>query len=77
MKAALAEAKKGHDTSQYEAAVSALYDVIPDDPDATLDPDFVEKMQKQVKVETNKMETELKLYKNNLIKESIRVRDPF
>lgn len=34
---------------------------------------WVDKMTKQVKSETDRLEAELKGYKNNLIKESIRV----
>ena len=34
-------------------------------------------MGKQSKAETDRLELELKGYKNNLIKESIRVRFPF
>ena len=36
---------------------------------------WVDKMTRQVKVETDRLEAELKGYKNNLIKESIRVSD--
>jgi COP9 signalosome complex subunit 1 len=47
--------------------------VAPDDPDARLDMNWMETTAKQVKAETDRLEFELKGYKNNLIKESIRV----
>lgn len=53
--------------------MSALREIVPNDPDATMDNAWVNKVKKQVKSETDKMELELKGYKNNLIKESIRV----
>lgn len=73
LKAAIAEAKLGRDVGKYEEAVSTLREIVPGDPDATLDVKWVDKMTKQVKAETNRLELELKGYKNNLIKESIRV----
>lgn len=73
LKAAVVEAKQGSDVGRYEFAVSTLFEAAPKDPDAVPDPDWVEKTQKRVKVETDRMELELKGYKNNLIKESIRV----
>ena len=73
MKAAIGEAKLGKDIQNYERAVSALQQVAPGDSGATLDHAWVDKVKKQVKAETDKMELELKGYKNNLIKESIRV----
>ena len=74
LKAAVAEAKQGTDVQRYENAVSYLRELAPNDPDATPDLDWIERMKKQVKSATDKMELELKGYKNNLIKESIRVR---
>lgn len=41
---------------------------------ASLDTDWMERAAKQVAAETERLEIELKGYKNNLIKESIRVR---
>ena len=73
LKAAVAEAKQGTDVQRYETAVSYLRELAPDDPDATPDLDWIDRMKKQVKSATDKMEVELKGYKNNLIKESIRV----
>lgn len=73
LKAAIAEAKQGNDVQRYENAVSYLRDISPNDSDSTPDLDWVDRMKKQVKGATDKMELELKGYKNNLIKESIRV----
>lgn len=74
LKAAVAEAKKGQDVGRYEIAVAALAEILPHDDDAIRDDDWAETTKKRAKTETDKMELELKGYKNNLIKESIRVR---
>ncbi|GKZ24823.1 hypothetical protein AbraCBS73388_011827 [Aspergillus brasiliensis] len=73
LKAAVAEAKGGRDVSRYENAVRALAEVAPSDPEATLDTNWVDHMKKSVKAETDRLEHELRGYKNNLIKESIRM----
>lgn len=73
LKAAVGEAKRGKDVYRYQIAVKALRDVAPEEPDAVSDHEWEEKTTAQVQAETNKLETELKGYKNNLIKESIRV----
>ena len=58
----------------YKAASSALYQIVPDDPDATQDSAWIAKTTAEVSKETSRLELELKGYRNNLIKESIRVR---
>ncbi|PWY71041.1 COP9 signalosome subunit 1 [Aspergillus sclerotioniger CBS 115572] len=73
LKAAVAEAKGGRDVPRYERAVRALADAAPNDPEATLDTNWVDRMNKSVKAETDRLEHELRGYKNNLIKESIRM----
>ncbi|KAI9838572.1 MAG: hypothetical protein M1819_004884 [Sarea resinae] len=73
LKAAVAEAKHGEDVSRYQLAVDSLRQTAPEDPDATIDMDWVDFTKKRVKAETEKLEFELKGYKNNLIKESIRM----
>lgn len=75
LSAAIAEAKQGKDVGRYEHAVETLRQIVPDDPDAMPDLGWIDRTTKQVKVETDRLEQELKGYKNNLIKESIRVRD--
>lgn len=73
LKGAIAEAKRGKDISRYEVAVATFREIAPNDPDATMDLAWLDRMNKQVKAETDRLELELKGYKNNLIKESIRV----
>lgn len=73
LKAAIAEAKLGKDAGRYDVAVSILQESAPGDPDAIPDLGWIERTTKQVKAETDRLELELKGYKNNLIKESIRV----
>lgn len=73
LKGAVTEAKRGKDIGRYEVAVATLREIASNDPDATLDLEWIDRMNKQVKAETDRLELELKGYKNNLIKESIRV----
>lgn len=70
---AVAEAKQGRDVGRYDAATAAMRDIMPYDPHATPDTVWKENVNKLVKAESDRLETELKGYKNNLIKESIRV----
>lgn len=70
---AVAEAKQGRDVSRYDTILSAIQDINPSDPLATSDLSWRDNVTKQVKAESDRLETELKGYKNNLIKESIRV----
>ena len=55
-------------------AVTHLETIGPDEPEAVRDKAWMERMEKQNMVETHRLEAQLKGYKNNLIKESIRVR---
>lgn len=73
LKAAIAEAKSSKDVLRYERAVAALAEVAPKEGEAIPDTEWVDRMKKIVKAETDRLEHELKGYKNNLIKESIRV----
>ena len=70
---AVMEAKNGRDVRCYEKAVEALAHVAPKESEAILDTSWVNRTLKTVKAETERLEHELKGYKNNLIKESIRV----
>lgn len=74
LKAAIAEARSSKDVSRYERAVRALAEVAPNDPDASLDAAWVQETNRYVQTQTERLEHELRGYKNNLIKESIRVR---
>jgi hypothetical protein len=67
------EAKKGRNVAHYNAAQVAYNHVAPDEPEAQHDDQWVTNMEKQNKVDGARLEAELKGYKNNLIKESIRV----
>ena len=73
LKAAALEAKTGKDVALYEKIVQTLQSVAPNEQEAVLDKDWVDKTTREVKAETTRMELELKGYKHNLIKESIRV----
>ena len=74
LKAAIKEARAGKDVKLYELTTNALYDILPNDPDAILDIAWVDRTNQILKAESTRLELELKGYKNNLIKESIRVR---
>jgi len=69
------EAKRGKNVEKYKEAVACLAYISPKDSSglAELDAEWVGAREKQVKQETDKLEHELKGYKNNLIKESIRM----
>ncbi|KAL1842720.1 hypothetical protein VTJ49DRAFT_4358 [Mycothermus thermophilus] len=73
LKAAIAEAKRGKDTHRYREAVELLRVAAPSEPEATYDQAWLEAQEASNKAETNRLLTELKGYKNNLIKESIRM----
>ncbi|KAL5336743.1 CSN complex subunit 1 [Aspergillus crustosus] len=73
LKAAIAEAKSGKDVSRYLHAVQALADVAPHEAEATVDREWSDRLTKVVRSETDRLEHELRGYKNNLIKESIRM----
>jgi len=74
-RAAIAEAKQGKNVRLYLALAENFALVAPDDPAASIDTAWAEDQTRQVQAEQEKLEHELKSYKNNLIKESIRVRD--
>jgi COP9 signalosome complex subunit 1 len=73
LKAAVAEAKSGKSVELYEKAVRALAEVAPTEPEASLDSAWIQEVQRSVRALTDRLEHELRGYKNNLIKESIRV----
>ncbi|EAQ91011.1 hypothetical protein CHGG_02946 [Chaetomium globosum CBS 148.51] len=73
LKLAVAEAKRGRDTHRYREAVECLRVAAPSEPEATFDQDWLQAREEENKVETNRLLKELKGYKNNLIKESIRM----
>lgn len=73
LKAAVREAKSGRDVRRYKEVWEAIRIAAPNDPDAIRDEDWIERVTRENKAETARLENELKGYKNNLIKESIRV----
>ncbi|KAI9694882.1 MAG: hypothetical protein M1822_000498 [Bathelium mastoideum] len=73
LRTAVREAKQGKDVDLYLNLCQALHALAPDDPLAALDTSWAEARTKQMKAEGDRLEAELKGYKNNLIKESIRV----
>ncbi|KAG6040002.1 hypothetical protein E4U41_001724 [Claviceps citrina] len=73
LKAAVIEAKGGSDVFRYLEAWEYLRQVAPDDPEAQKDDAWIEKTEMENKAETTRLENELKGYRNNLIKESIRM----
>lgn len=71
---AVMEAKKGSDVRNYHEAVAVLERVSKGKKlDGLLDPVWAAQQEKKNIAETARLEGELKGYKNNLIKESIRV----
>lgn len=71
---AVIEAKKGSDVRNYQQAVALLKRVSSGrNLDNLLDPTWAAQQEKKNNGETARLENELKGYKNNLIKESIRV----
>lgn len=73
LKAAVNEAKSGTDTTRYKEAWDLLRKVAPNEPEAQRDETWIEETDKTAKSVTSHLETVLKGYKNNLVKESIRV----
>lgn len=70
----MAEAKQGKDVTRYKEAWSCLRLAAPDEPEAVRDEDWIQSREAENTHETNRLENELRQYRNNLIKESIRVR---
>lgn len=71
---AVIEAKKGSDVRNYHQAVALLKRVSSGrNLENLLDPAWAIQQEKKNNGETARLENELKGYKNNLIKESIRV----
>lgn len=64
---------KSNDTPRYREAVKLLQTFSPGDSDAVLDVAWVDRTSREVADKSEKIEAELKSYKHNLIKESIRV----
>ncbi|KAL1611852.1 hypothetical protein SLS60_000073 [Paraconiothyrium brasiliense] len=70
---AIAEAKRGKNVKLYLDLVEEFAQIAPDDPAALTDTTWATERTKKVEAEKDKLEHELKSYKNNMIKESIRM----
>lgn len=73
---AIVEAKRGKNVKLYLDLVEDFAQIAPEDPVALTDTTWATEKTKKVEAEKDKLEHELKSYKNNLIKESIRVSVP-
>lgn len=69
----MSEAKSGKDVTRYKDAWNAIRQAAPGEPEAVRDDAWIDNMERTNKAETSRLENELKGYRNNLIKESIRV----
>lgn len=74
LKAAILEAKQGPDVTRYMEAWDCIRLAAPGEPEAQRDQAWIDRIEAENKAELSRLEAELKGYKNNLIKESIRVR---
>jgi COP9 signalosome complex subunit 1 len=70
---AITEVLKSKDVSEYMAIVEEFQNLAPNESLAQINTTWAEQTTKHNKMETDRLEHELKTYKNNLIKESIRV----
>lgn len=75
LKLAARDAINGHDVDLYKQVLESIRLIDPNNPAAAYNHQWVETTEKTNKAELNRLETELKGYKNNLVKESIRVRE--
>ncbi|KAH7354189.1 COP9 signalosome complex subunit 1 [Plectosphaerella cucumerina] len=73
LKAAVAEAKSGLDVQRYRETWEMISIVAPKEPEAIFDQAWADRVTKEAQEETHRLEQQLKGYKNNLIKESIRM----
>ncbi|KAG7108423.1 FK506-binding protein 4 like [Verticillium longisporum] len=72
LKAAVAEAKSGRDVERYREIWECIRIAAPAEPEAVFDQVWADKTTTENRQQTHHLETQLKGYKNNLIKESIR-----
>ncbi|KAH8890897.1 PCI-domain-containing protein [Thozetella sp. PMI_491] len=73
LKAAVAEAKRGRDIHRYRDVIECLRLAAPNEPETTWDRQWMDATDKSNRTEVARLEAELKGYKNNLIKESVRM----
>ncbi|KAF4962065.1 hypothetical protein FSARC_9832 [Fusarium sarcochroum] len=73
LKIAVAEAKAGSDVPQYLEVWSCIRNAAPEEPESQKDQAWIERVERENKAETSRLESQLKQYRHNLIKESIRM----
>ncbi|KAK3357340.1 26S proteasome subunit RPN7-domain-containing protein [Lasiosphaeria hispida] len=73
LKTAISEAKRGRDPQRYREVVECLRIAAPHDPESIYDQTWLENTEVSNRNETHRLTLELKGYKNNLIKESVRM----
>ena len=73
LRLAAVEAKKGKDVTLYEQVMQLFSDIAPNDPASMKDSAWIDRTHIEAAAESQRLEGELRGYKNNLIKESIRV----
>ena len=73
LRAAVTEAKTGRDVGRFEEAITRLESLAPEEAQKMKDPSWADKAAIDNQRGLAKLEAELKGYKNNLVKESIRV----
>ncbi|TPX14324.1 uncharacterized protein E0L32_005520 [Thyridium curvatum] len=73
LKAAVSEALSGKDVQRYREAWDCIRVAGPNEPEAVFDEAWVKGTVQSNAAETHRLEAELRGYKNNLIKESIRM----
>ncbi|PHH61126.1 hypothetical protein CDD81_743 [Ophiocordyceps australis] len=73
LQAAVSEAMTGRDVERYIKACQYLRSAAPGDVEGEVDEEWIQSMEIDNKLETQRLEDELKGYKNNLIKETIRM----
>ncbi|CAK7208597.1 hypothetical protein SBRCBS47491_000145 [Sporothrix bragantina] len=73
LRAAFAEAKKSHDTGRYREVATYFNMVAPSEAEELFSKSWLESTDAANAAETKRLEREMKVYKNNLVKESIRM----
>lgn len=66
--------EKTHDLAKYKETVALLKSISPNAPEAVPDVEWITKTETYIRAGIERLEGELRMYKTNLIKESIRVR---
>lgn len=74
LKLAIKEAKNGRDIKRYLELQNTLEILGPAEPEAQRDLKWMEQTEKQNAAKAQTLEAEVKEYKTNLVKESVRVR---